>query len=232
DGGEALARPAGGGDVVLLRGELGGAGGDRARHAGEHGEDAPAARARGAARRVDAGVGRAGMNCLEWERLLDQGTPAALPPAAVEHARTCARCARALEHARALERSLAAHFAGEPDPHEAVPLGFADRVLARVQAGEARGVRWLALPAALSWWVRVPAEPTVALAAVMAALLLWQGDRLLVLARAWAPAASLAAARLPELAQATGLGPLGHALAVAFSPQPGADWTQTVAMAI
>src|SRR5580765_7749659 len=64
-----------GGDAVLLRGAVGGAGGGGAGHPGEHDEDAPAARARRAARRVDARDGGRAVNCLEFERWLDAGEP-------------------------------------------------------------------------------------------------------------------------------------------------------------
>ena len=58
------------------------------------------------------------------------------------------------------------------DPSFRLPM-----VMARWR-GEARGVRWLALPDALPWWTRATAEPGVALAAAAAALLLWREDRI------------------------------------------------------
>ncbi|HEY6194800.1 MAG TPA: hypothetical protein VI504_07120, partial [Candidatus Eisenbacteria bacterium] len=95
------------------------------------------------------------MNCLAFERLLDEGEPDRLPAAARAHANECTRCARSLARARSLERALERHFASALAPGETVPAAFADRVMARVEAGEARGVRWLTLPDPLPWWVRV-----------------------------------------------------------------------------
>src|SRR5206468_1223582 len=166
-----------GGDDVLLRRAIGGAGGERAGHAGEHGEDAPAARARGAARGVDGRVGGGAgggggsevVNCLEFERLLDEGEPERLPAEALDHAHDCASCARSLARARSLERALAAHFS--PARADEAPAGFTQRVMARVERGEARGVRWLALPDVMPLWTRAAAEPGVALASAVAALL-------------------------------------------------------------
>ena len=172
------------------------------------------------------------MNCLEFERLLDEGEPARLPASALAHARECARCDRALARARSLERALERHFATSLEPDESLPLSFADRVMARVERGEARGVRWLGLPDALPWWVRVPAEPGVALAAAVAALLLWRGDMLFAAARAWAPGLALAPARVTAWMNTTDLGTLWHVLASAFVASPGAHWSVAAAMAI
>src|SRR5439155_167258 len=83
---------------------------------------------------------------------LDEGEPARLPAPALAHARECARCERALARARSLEKALGMHFATVLEPGESLPKSFADRVMARVERGEARGVRWLGLPDALPWW--------------------------------------------------------------------------------
>ena len=172
------------------------------------------------------------MNCLEFERLLDSGEPARLPMAARSHARECARCERSLARARSLERALERHYSSILASGEDVSASFADRVMARVERGEARGVRWLALPDALPLWVRVPAEPTVALAAALAALLLWRGDVLFAAVRAWTPDLALAPARVAALVNATDLGPPLHVLATAFVPSSGAHWSVVAAMAI
>jgi hypothetical protein len=172
------------------------------------------------------------VNCLEFERLLDEGEPARLPAAARAHARECARCERALARARSLEVALARHFASTLELDESVSSSFTERVMLRVERVEARGVRWLALPDALPWWVRVPAEPTVALAATAMALLLWRGDRLLAMVRAWAPDLVAASGRIGDLANAAGIGSVLHALGSAFAPGPGAHWTVVGAMAI
>lgn len=172
------------------------------------------------------------MNCLELERLLDGGEPGPLPAAALAHVRECARCERALARARSLESALERHFSNSLASGEVEPAAFVDRVMVRVERGEARGVRWLTLPDALPWWVRVPAEPTVALAAVVAGLLMWRGDLLLSAMRAWVPELAGAPARVAESVNAMGFGTVLHVLASAFVPDPGAPWSVVSAMAI
>ena len=157
------------------------------------------------------------MNCLEFERLLDEGELERLPEAALAHARSCEACARSLARARSLERALEAHFSGDAP----APPGFADRVMARVSRGESRGVRWLALPNPVPWWTGAALEPRVVLALAVMALFVWRGDRWLAGARAaWD---GFAAA--PRLAHdgwlAVGLGPLSDAFARAFAPVTG-----------
>lgn len=148
------------------------------------------------------------MNCLEFERLLDEGAADRLPAEALAHARACDACARSLARARSLERELETHFSEAI----AAPAGFADRVMARVERGEARGVRWLALPSAFPWWTRAALEPGVVLALATLALFTWRSDRWLAGARAaWD---GLAAA--PKWAHdgllAAGFGPLADLL--------------------
>jgi hypothetical protein len=171
------------------------------------------------------------VNCLEFEKLLDEGDPERLPAAARSHARECARCDRSWARARSLEQALERHFSRSLAPGESVPDAFVDRVMARVERGEARGVRWLLLPDALPWWVRVAAEPSAALAAGVAALLLWRGDVLLSSSRNWSAGTALAL-RFADWASATGLDAWGRALVDAFVPGPGAHWTVVTAMAI
>jgi hypothetical protein len=171
------------------------------------------------------------VNCLAFERLLDEGAPDRLPAEALAHARTCEACARSLARARSLERSLEAHFSEKL----AAPAGFTDRVMARVERGEARGVRWLALPSAFPWWTRAALEPGVVLAFATVALFTWRGDRWLAAARAawhglagaprWAhdgllavgfgPLADLLSRSLASLGAAPHLVQLGIALGVA-----------------
>ena len=161
------------------------------------------------------------MNCLAFERLLDEGAPERLPAEALEHARSCASCARSLARARSLEHALEAYFSAEVAP----PRGFTDRVMERVERGEARGVRWLALPSALPWWTRAAAEPGVALAFAVAALVLWRGDRWQDGARvAWTGLAA-APGRMSDWLATAGFGALGDALARAFAPVAGAPWS-------
>jgi len=109
----------------------------------------------------------------------------ALGPDGVEvaHAATCPGCARALSAARAIEAQLA----GTP---ATAPSGFTDRVLARVRAEAvaathtAPAVAPVAFRDVLPEWVRLAAEPRVAGAMTLAALLMAFGPRLLVLGRA------------------------------------------------
>ena len=165
------------------------------------------------------------MNCLAFEVLLDEGAPERLPEAALAHARECAACARSLERARALESALEQHFASLASEREQAPLaGFTDRVMARVERGEARSVRWLALPDALPWWVRAAAEPSVALASVVAALLLWRGGELLGAVRAWATSSAGESSRLATLLQDWGLDAAVRAVGMALVPATGPDW--------
>ena len=170
------------------------------------------------------------MNCLAFERLLDGGELAALPAEAAEHVAACARCARSLARARALESALERHFAATLAPHEPGPSGaFTDRVHARVVEAEARGTRWLALPDAMPWWVRAAAEPAVAMAGVVAALLLWKGDALLTASRAWIPATLAASQQANELLRGVGLERFAAAFAHALLPDPTAPWTVVTA---
>jgi hypothetical protein len=174
------------------------------------------------------------LNCLAFERLLDEGAPDALPAAAMAQADGCPSCARSLARAHALEEALARHFGpviGGPGDAP-VPAGFADRVMARVAGAEARGVRWLALPEALPWWVRAAAEPGVALASVVAALVLWRGDALLAIASRWAGSGDTALAGISALAEGSGLGPAARALAHALVPSGGANWAVTTGLVL
>jgi hypothetical protein len=168
------------------------------------------------------------VNCLEFERLLDEGAPEWLPDAALEHARTCASCARSLARARSLERSLERHFSADVPP----PAGFADRVMARVERGEARGVRWLTLPSPLPWWTRAASEPSVVLALATVALLMWRSDLWLAGARvAWAALAGVPG-RAADWFAANGFAPALGALSRAFSPGDGVTWAVTAGLVL
>ena len=165
------------------------------------------------------------MNCLAFEVLLDEGAPDRLPEAALAHARECAACARSLERARALESALDHHFASLASDREQASLaGFTDRVMARVERGEARSVRWLTLPDALPWWVRAAAEPSVVLASVVAALLLWRGGALLGVVRTWAESSAEGSSRFAALLQDRGLDAAARAVWMALMPATGPDW--------
>jgi hypothetical protein len=163
------------------------------------------------------------VNCLEFERLLDEGAPEGLPEAARAHARTCASCARSLARARSLERSLAHHFSADVP----APPGFVDRVMARVERGEARGVRWLTLPSAMPWWTRVATDPAVVLALATVALFVWRSDLWLAGARvAWEAFAGVPG-RAADWFATAGFTPVAETFARAFSPGSGVTWAVT-----
>jgi hypothetical protein len=113
-------------------------------------------------------------NCSEFDRWLDQGRPKERAAAAEAHASTCARCARTL----AAELAIVAAFAlpvGGTVEEPAAPVGFTDRVMARVAASNATRRSLSPTPANdLPWWVSAAAEPVTVFAALLAALVLWQ----------------------------------------------------------
>jgi hypothetical protein len=116
------------------------------------------------------------MECERFERWLDQGRPESEAPAASAHAATCPRCAAALDAALEIDALLAT-------APPAAPPALTETVMARVSliAG-ARRPAWRPEPPALDWWVRAAAEPGVALAFALAALIAWRGAALLALA--------------------------------------------------
>jgi hypothetical protein len=113
------------------------------------------------------------MNCERFDRWLDEGRPDVDGGACRAHAAACARCAAALKAALEIETLLATDLAP-------APATLADRVMARVAL--TRRAEWKLEPPAFDWWVRAAAEPSVALALAVAALLLWRGDVMLTLA--------------------------------------------------
>lgn len=143
------------------------------------------------------------MNCHDVDRWLDEGSADAERTAMMLHVRICARCAAAAAAEEELEMALAA-------PPAAAPSGFTDRVMTRVA-----GVRQVRIPIlevlpllrAFPWWVRLALEPAALLAALLAAVMVWEGDTLFRLATAGALqlAAWLAVATaVPAPAGATG----------------------------
>jgi hypothetical protein len=111
------------------------------------------------------------VTCDGFERWLDDGMPDAGAASAHDHAVRCARCATALAAALEVEQFLAT-------PPTPAPAGFADRVMARVEASAAVRASLMAPPSspAFEWWVRAAAEPAVALALGLAGLLVWKRD--------------------------------------------------------
>ena len=110
------------------------------------------------------------MTCESFDRWLDEGALESAAAEARAHARTCDRCARAIDAMLEVEAALA----NTP----AAPQGFTDRVMARVavtpqEAAAPRPASGIPagplVPSAFPWWVQIAMEPAVLLAAVLAA---------------------------------------------------------------
>ncbi|MGH7741025.1 MAG: hypothetical protein ACRENS_03280 [Candidatus Eiseniibacteriota bacterium] len=127
---------------------------------------------------------------------------------------------------RELEHALEA-------PPVSAPAMFTDRVMARIAEVRRAGARapefrtaaagWPGAPA-LEWWVSAAADPAVALAFALAALLIWRANAIVpaceaALARLLsAPAAAAAPPGLGALARAMPHGVAAVALALAILP--------------
>lgn len=123
------------------------------------------------------------MSCERVDRWLDEGRHASGEAACRAHAASCARCAAAIGAAMELEDLLGAHRA-------TAPTTLVEGVMARVAV--ARRADWELDPPVLDWWVRAAAEPSVALALALAALIMWRGNAMPALgaqAVAWLGAA-------------------------------------------
>ncbi len=107
------------------------------------------------------------MDCVEFERWLDEGMPSDEGAATRAHALSCPRCAAEEARARAIESALAT-------PAASVPAGFADRVLSRVEADARPSVPAVPLPRLLAVprWVRPLGAPVVAIPLALALFLL------------------------------------------------------------
>lgn len=115
------------------------------------------------------------MNCALFSLWLDEGRPAKRESEARAHAAGCEACASALRAAREIEAILAR------PPEEPAP-GFSRRVMRRVRDSRSEWGAAAPLPSLLPWWVRVAAQPAVAVVSLLAALLSWRGGDLLRLA--------------------------------------------------
>lgn len=123
--------------------------------------------------------------CERFDAWLDAGMPAADDAALRAHASGCARCAGALDAAAALEVLLAA-------PPAPAPPAFTDAVMHAIAHERAERIAAAGAPRELlPVWVRTAAEPRVAAAVVIAALVVWQGPRMWT----WASSLGLAVAR-------------------------------------
>jgi hypothetical protein len=167
------------------------------------------------------------MNCLDFERRLDDDALATLDPAARAHAMTCARCAAALAFAERIEAALAdAYGAPAPPP----PAGLAAGVMARISAFEVPAARAeAARDAARGAW-STP-DPALLGAVAAAALLVWRGELLWTMAQAWARSLRPAPpAVVTDLA--AGLAPLGAAFESAGSAAPAWVWAVALGMVV
>lgn len=130
------------------------------------------------------------MNCSEFDRWLDEGSPESGRAAATLHAGGCARCARTLEAERAVAAALRAQAT---TPSMEASVGFVARVMARVEgaAGEVAAARegvhaGLALTGAAvtgaraSWWTVFASDPisivSVTLGVSLAVLASWRPE--------------------------------------------------------
>ena len=113
------------------------------------------------------------MSCEQVDRWLDQGRLESGAAQCRAHSASCARCAAAIDAALEIDTLLAADLAP-------APATLTASVMARVAM--ARRAEWPLEPPAFDWWVRAAAQPSVALALALAALLMWRGDLLLALA--------------------------------------------------
>jgi hypothetical protein len=169
------------------------------------------------------------MNCNDVDRWLDDGMPARDEARARAHAAACARCGAALAALAEIDALLAA------PPLAPAPRGFTDRVMARVaraDAAVAHATATLSLP--LPWWVRIAAEPSTALALLLAGVTLLKANALLALSSsvaAWVAALGtrVAAAPTPALPDLLSQPVVLFGLALALAP--AAAWLSWVLFA-
>ncbi|MEO5989738.1 MAG: hypothetical protein ABIU54_13100 [Candidatus Eisenbacteria bacterium] len=166
------------------------------------------------------------MNCLEFIQRLDTGDLEALAPEALAHVADCTDCARELMAARRLESAFERHLSGAGI---SAPQGLADAVMTRVRARQAQP-RTTFVPDLTPWWVGAAAQPSVAGAMLIAALIAWRG--------AWLLQSSERAIGLGGPVRAFASGPIARAnewllpFAQAFVPARGDDWTTALAIAL
>ncbi len=109
------------------------------------------------------------MSCSEFRLWLDEGRPEGISAAMEAHAAECPSCARSLHSAFEIEAAFRA-------PREVTaPVDFTAEVMRRVRATATAGpFRPVTLFPALSWWLRAAADPAVACAFALAAILAWR----------------------------------------------------------
>jgi hypothetical protein len=158
--------------------------------------------------------------CASYDAWLDTGSPGNAAALHSAHAAACPRCAHALASARELDDALEA-FAVAP------PRELVGRVMARVAETPQRA-REAPIEPAFAWWVRAAAEPSTALAGVLAAVVIWRPAALATVF-SWLGGASLhiaagAARALPHVALPGWLSASGVVLALALAALPAVLW--------
>ena len=108
------------------------------------------------------------MNCHEIEQWIEGERQPEWQSSALEHAASCPGCAPAIHSSIALEEILQ----GVSLP---APIGFADRVMARVRHAPRAHTVEVEMPLAetLPWWVAAAAQPATVLAFVLFGFFLW-----------------------------------------------------------
>lgn len=96
------------------------------------------------------------MKCSGFDRWLDEGQPERQRESALEHGADCARCADALQAARAIETVLRAENA---DRTVSAPPAFVDTVMARVDAAARRTSAPVVDRQRVPWWVAIASDP-------------------------------------------------------------------------
>jgi hypothetical protein len=117
------------------------------------------------------------MTCAAFDRWLDDGMPEGVAAACHAHVRGCARCAAALEAARAVLAALSEAAPGEAASPVRAPAGLAAGVMARVRAAESLRAREVERATEEPWWIRLLSDPvssvSLTVALLAAALLIW-----------------------------------------------------------
>jgi hypothetical protein len=105
------------------------------------------------------------MTCDAFARWLDDGEAPSGAAAAHAHGATCARCAEALADLHAFEAWVSAPVSA--------PSDLTDHVMRRVASAERARAAVADAPIgdSMPWWVRVASQPSVVLAAALAALI-------------------------------------------------------------
>jgi hypothetical protein len=117
------------------------------------------------------------MTCAAFDRWLDDGMPEGIAAACHAHARVCARCAAALEGARAVEAALSEAAPAETPAPARAPASFSSGVMARVRTAEVLRVRDADRASEERWWIRLLSDPvssvSLTVAFFAAGLLIW-----------------------------------------------------------